>query len=88
MQTMKPGSWHAQLPGKKTTVAWLVTLARAGYGVALIGAPGATPPPLSPTGRVRVPPRRTCARRGGESRVLAFGMKKPEGLVRHPGSSG
>jgi hypothetical protein len=26
--------------GVKTTVAWLVTLARAGYGVALIGAPG------------------------------------------------
>ena len=26
--------------GAKTTVAWLVTLARAGYGVALIGVPG------------------------------------------------
>jgi hypothetical protein len=26
--------------GAETTVAWLVTLARAGYGVALIGVPG------------------------------------------------
>jgi hypothetical protein len=26
--------------GVKTTVGWLVTLGRAGYGVALIGAPG------------------------------------------------
>jgi hypothetical protein len=26
--------------GKKATVAWLVTAARAGYGVALIGVPG------------------------------------------------
>ena len=26
--------------GGRTTVAWLVTLARAGYGVALIGVPG------------------------------------------------
>ena len=30
---------HGQL-GKKATVAWLVTLARAGYGGALIGVPG------------------------------------------------
>ena len=30
---------HGHL-GKKATVAWLVTLARAGYGVALIGVPG------------------------------------------------
>ena len=37
---MKPGDWHAQLPGRKTTVAWLVTLGRAGYGVALVSAPG------------------------------------------------
>jgi hypothetical protein len=31
--------WQSRL-GKKATVAWLVTLARAGYGVALIGVPG------------------------------------------------
>ena len=30
---------HGHL-GKKATVAWLVTLARAGYGGALIGVPG------------------------------------------------
>jgi hypothetical protein len=27
-------------PGKKATVAWLVTLGRAGYGVALVAVPG------------------------------------------------
>lgn len=37
---MRPGNWRPQLPGRKTTVTWLVTLARAGYGVALIGGPG------------------------------------------------
>ena len=37
---MKPGGWLQQLPGKKTTVTWLVTLGRVGYGVGLIGAPG------------------------------------------------
>lgn len=30
---------HGHL-GKKATVAWLVTVGRAGYGVALIGVPG------------------------------------------------
>ena len=30
---------HGHL-GKKTTVAWLVTLGRAGYGVALVAVPG------------------------------------------------
>ena len=38
---MKPGGWHSQQPGPRgTTVAWLVTLARAGYGVALVMVPG------------------------------------------------
>jgi hypothetical protein len=42
--------------GAKSTVAWLVTLARAGYGVALIGAPGLL---IGLTGQK--PGRRACA---------------------------
>jgi hypothetical protein len=40
----------------RTTVAWLVTLGRAGYGVALIGAPGLL---IGLTGQK--PGRRACA---------------------------
>jgi hypothetical protein len=42
--------------GVKTTVAWLVTLGRAGYGVALIGVPGLL---IGLTGQK--PGRRACA---------------------------
>jgi hypothetical protein len=31
---------HGPPQGKKSTVAWLVTLARTGYGVGLVAAPG------------------------------------------------
>jgi hypothetical protein len=42
--------------GKKTTVAWLVTLARTGYGVALVAVPGLL---IGLTGER--PGRRACA---------------------------
>jgi hypothetical protein len=43
-------------PKKKTTVAWLVTLARAGYGVTLVAVPGLL---IGLTGQR--PGRRDCA---------------------------
>jgi hypothetical protein len=37
---MRRGGGRSRQPGGKSTVAWLVTLARAGYGVGLVCAPG------------------------------------------------
>jgi hypothetical protein len=53
---MRRGDWPAQQPGEKSTVAWLVTLVRAGYGVGLVAAPGLL---IGLTGQV--PGRRACA---------------------------
>ena len=53
---MSRGNRQAQQPGKKSTVAGLVTLARAGYGVALICTPGLL---IGVTGQR--PGRRACA---------------------------
>jgi hypothetical protein len=58
---MRRGDWPAQQPGEKSTVAWLVSLVRAGYGVALVSVPGLL---IGLTGQV--PGRRAC----GVARVL------------------
>ena len=55
------GVEHPHHPAKKSTVAWLVTLARAGYGVALVAVPGLL---IGLTGQR--PGRRAC----GVARVL------------------
>ncbi|HEY3894596.1 MAG TPA: hypothetical protein VGL88_04420 [Pseudonocardiaceae bacterium] len=54
--TTSPGDWHSQQPGKRSTMAWLVTLTRAGYGMGLVAVPG---PLIGLTGQV--PGRRACA---------------------------
>jgi hypothetical protein len=57
--------------GAKTTVAWLVTLARAGYGVALIGVPGLL---IGMTGEKPGPRARAVARVLGARHLIQAGV--------------
>jgi hypothetical protein len=57
--------------GAKTTVAWLVTLARAGYGVALIGVPGLL---IGMTGEKPGPRACTVARVLGARHLIQAGV--------------